>query len=135
MSIRKSDAAGDRAIDAILKKHGVSRADFHGAKRAAKFCAARMEVATSLRAMGFTVARISILMDRDHSTVGWFLYPKIREYRRNRVRANWQKYSALQKYEPDVRAAVLRAARETDTKPNLIIAQWVTERARQGAAA
>jgi hypothetical protein len=130
----KSDAAGERLIDSILKLRGVTRDEFHGRKRTKKFCDVRMEIANELRAMGFTVRRITILMDRDHSTVVWFLYPNIREKRRLRSKENWHKYSVLQKYEPDVRAAVLKVARENDIEPNIIIAQWVTERARSMAA-
>lgn len=123
---------GDRIIDTILANHAVSRTEFHGRKRSQRLFLARMEVALELRAAGFTHTQIMILMDRCHSTVSYFLFPKVREYRRNRTAANWHKYRALRDFEPDVRSAVIKAAIDSDTKPNVILARWVTERARQG---
>lgn len=126
-------------IKQVLKDHLLGAEDFFSRQRIGCYVAARMDAAKRLQAVGFSVNQIARFMRRNNTTIAYYLYPNIRQNRKDRKAKEWSRKVVLRILEPDVRAIVLEYADAECVNPETIIAkrmrEWAHETARERASA
>ena len=103
----------------VLHRHGVTRDELMSRSRREKYVDARVEIASRLADLGFSYNRIGKILDRDHSTVAFWLNHR----RGGRLPINIAPISA------DVRRAIEGLAAQRRTTAKQIVIEWLTERA------
>lgn len=104
----------------VLHKHGVTMDELLSRSRRTKFVDARVEIAARLYDLNFPIRRIGHLLDRDHSTVAYWLVRR----RGGRIP------QAVSPLPIEVRHHIENLAVEKRTTPTRVIIEWITERAR-----
>lgn len=120
---------GAQIIRQVLLDHGIAREDFLGLRRDKHLVAARQDAAKRLSAANFSRRQIGRMMKRTSETIRFYVDQKTRDYK---AQLNRDKYG-LRFLDVGTREIVLDFARLEDTKPEIVIAQWVAERARYEA--
>jgi chromosomal replication initiation ATPase DnaA len=70
----------------VARKHNLQPIDILGTDRFSHFCAARREVARTLRKLGYTNGQIGVALRRDSSTVQHYCSEKSQTLKRERMR-------------------------------------------------
>lgn len=122
---------GRKIINEVLHEHELCADDFFGLRRDKHLTTARYDAAQRLRAAGYGWSAIGRLMKRNHSTVRHYCLPERRQRQMESYRDKW----AMRLMDAGTREIVFAAARAEGTKPGIIIAQWVNERASYEAQA
>jgi hypothetical protein len=117
-------------LKAVIAKHKVDPAEFYGKKRTFELVSARFDAAAKLNANRIGRGVIARLMKRDISTVRYYLTPQLRKKRRSNP-GRWEKSPHLKLLDPDAKSVVIETAKAEDTMPEVVIAQWVGEYARE----
>lgn len=71
--------SGAEIISTVATARGITVADIKGPRRLPHFVAARKEVAQLARMYGFSAGKIAILLRRDITTVGAYIWPRLVE--------------------------------------------------------
>lgn len=117
-------------IAAVLKLHQVHPDDFYGTVREAYLVAARREAVVRLVEAGYSPTHIARILKRNHTTILNYL-PRMREVKKSRASAT----RILRHLSEDARQIVIDAAKAEGVPPYVLLAQWVSERARYEAEA
>jgi hypothetical protein len=112
-------------IKAVLQTHRLHKDDFFGPYRWSYLIEARMDAANRLRAAGFSVNQIARIMKRNHTTILNY-FPDLREAKRRRLNERM----ILRKLDPELCPVVKTIAAAEGVTIEILIAQWVGERAR-----
>lgn len=116
---------GKSIIRDVLKEHQICADDFFGLRRDKHLTAARYDAAQRLRHADYSWSAIGRLMKRNHSTIRHYCLPDRRQRQKEVYRDKW----AMRFMDAGTREVVLAFAEAHDTKPEVIIAQWVADRA------
>lgn len=112
-------------IDSVTRVHGVTLDEIKGTSRAAYLVDARRDAACRLRAAGFTITRIAQILERDNSTIDYYVYGKRKATKRADARAAAMLFSV-----PEVTRETIKAVAEAEgVSIRTIVAEWLTERA------
>lgn len=122
MSRTDRELVRDRIINRVLTAHRISKADLLGKSRDADLVMARKAIAHSLKAERFSVRHIGRILHRDRST--------IEHYLGMRVDSSMLLPNSINCFPEDIREAITSVARSERVTPAVIVAEWITERAR-----
>jgi IS30 family transposase len=115
---------GHEIIKTVAAEHRLHIDDMLGRCRVDYLVAARRDAAIRLRGANFPIPQIAKMLKRDHSTIiNYIDGGHVRKSRYFRKRA-------LQFVNPQAQAVILETAKLERTTPEIIIAEWVNERAR-----
>jgi predicted transcriptional regulator len=103
----------------VLHRHGVTIDELMSRSRREKFVDARVEIASRLVDLGLSYNRIGKILERDHSTVAFWLNHR----RGGRLPQNLSPISA------DVRRCIEGIAAQKKTTAKQVVIEWLTERA------
>jgi hypothetical protein len=117
-------------VEAVMREHHVHVEDFYSLYRDRHLVAARGAAAERLLDIGYMPGRIALFLRRNRTTVLNYL-PQHKETRKTRHAAK----TILRHLTPEARVTVLDYAHAENVKPELLIAQWVNERASYEAQA
>lgn len=112
----------------VLTKHGMTHDELIGDSRYRAFYLARVEVAKALQAAGVKPLRIAKILNKDHSTVNYYLDP---DRRGDRMRRDIVQRGLPAEVVQHI-AATAKARRITKAE---VVRQWVLERAQVEMAA
>ena len=122
---------GKSIIRDVLSEHQICADDFFGLRRDKHLTLARTDAAKRLHAAGYDWSSMARIMKRNHSTVRYYVLSSHRDRKRQYYR---DKY-AMRFMDAGTREVVLAAAEAEGAKPEVIIAQWVADRALHEAQA
>lgn len=117
-------------IEAVLLDHRIHAEDFFSLYRDKHLIAARATATQRLFDVGYTATRIGQFLKRNRSTVLNY-QPHHREVKRSRHAAK----TIMRHLTPEARRIVVDFAAAEHVKPELLIAEWVNERAHYEADA
>jgi transposase len=120
-----SGSRGRAIIKAVLNDHSLDPDDFFGTSRIDYLVEARIDAAVRMRARGYSHSRIADMLCRDRSTITYYLNPNGRAVKRNSLRQT----RAVKLLAPDTAKFVLEIANAEQIAPEMLIAQWISERA------
>ena len=103
----------------VLHRHGVTMDELMSRSRKEKLVDARVEIASRLVDIGFSYSRIGKILERDHSTVAFWLNHR----RGGRLPQNLNPVSR------DIRNYIEGVAAQRKTTAKQIVIEWITERA------
>ncbi|MCA6108152.1 hypothetical protein [Bradyrhizobium cenepequi] len=112
-------------ISAVLSLHRMHRDDFFGHRRDLHLVAARRDAAHRLREAGFTSGQIGRILKRNHTTVLNY-FDGLRDGKRRRLNER----AVLRHVDPELREPIQMIAQAEGVTLEMLIAQWVGERAR-----
>jgi chromosomal replication initiation ATPase DnaA len=115
-------AKGNAIIRAVLAERNVAAEDFFSSCREQQLVEARVQVAQQLMAAGYALSSIAKAMKRHHSTILYYLP----EFRAARSIAH---HRIVRLMANDARAALEACVKAEGIPFDLLIAQWVAERA------
>ena len=121
----------DDILASVRRFHRVTMAQLLSASRAPEIVAARADAAQRLKICGFHAARIARILNRDPSVISSYLNGKYCGGKKDKRFTS----VSLGKIPSDVREVVTEVARLSDTTPEIIVAEWVCERAMYEASA
>lgn len=104
----------------VIHRRGVTRDELMSRSRRAAFVDARVEIAQRLAEIGFSYSRIGKILDRDHSTVCFWLNRR----KGGRLPTN------LSPISPDVRNLIEGIAAQRKMTAKHVVIEWLTERAQ-----
>lgn len=123
-------------IDAVIADHNCDRTEFFSRHSEAYLVNARVEAARRLRTeLNLSSSVIARLLKRESSTIRYYLNPELRARKQAGPKAKWRSSQVLRFLDPDAAETVAAVAVAENTAPEMIIAQWVSERARYEAEA
>lgn len=118
-------------IQGVLQKHKLGPLDFFSHYRVPHLVEARIDAAQQLNAIGYSHTRIGNVLHRNRSTIQHYLTPNVRVRKREHLR----KTRALATLDPEIRSIVIEYAAAENVAVHVLMAQWVSERARFEAEA
>lgn len=123
-------------IDAVIADHSCGRDEFFSRHSEAYLVNARVDAARRLRnELDLSSTVIARLLKRECSTIRYYLKPNLRARKQAGPKAKWRSAQVLRFLDPDAAATVAAVAVAENTAPEMIIAQWIGERARFEAEA
>lgn len=117
-------------ISGVLLEMGLHPDDFFGQSRQPHLVNARRLATERLIDLGFSPSQIGRYLKRNHTTILNYL-PKLREAKRGR----YARKIILRLLAPDAREVVKAYATAEGVTPELLVAQWINERAHFEAEA
>lgn len=115
----------DDILASVSRNHAVSLKELMGASRSPEAVAARADAAQRLSMAGFRGTRIAQILKRDRTVVDDYLHGRYRGGRDD------GRFNSLGAHLPlDIRHVILETARLSRTTPEVVIAEWLRERAQ-----
>lgn len=121
---------GKAIIRQVLLDHGIAREDFLSLRRDKHLVEARRDAARRLSEAHFSRAQIGKMMKRCEDTIRFYIDDRTRDYKAELLRNKF----GMRFLDAGTREIVLEFARLEQTKPEIIIAQWVAARAEYEAS-
>jgi hypothetical protein len=122
---------GRGIVRQVLADHGLDADEFFGRGRFAPLVAARRDAARRLRDSGFSWVQTARILKRNEDTIRCYLTEAMQTARRDRMRER----RAFTFMPADVVEIIIAFAKAENVKPEVLIAQWASERALYEAQA
>lgn len=118
-------------IKTVLRERHIGAEDFFSRNRDNHLVSARKEAALRMNKAGYSPSFIARAIKRNYTTVMYYLSESFQA----RKAATYRNRRVLKFLDPVARDVILETARLEETTPEVIIAQWVNERAQYEASA
>jgi hypothetical protein len=125
MSVDKAKLRDD-ILASVKRTHAVTTSELIGPSRDPEAVAARADAAQRLKMAGFRAAHIARILKRNPTVIGDYLHG---QYRGGKNDGRFVSMPFGKHLPREVRDVVIEMARISNTTPEIILAEWICERA------